>query len=338
LTISCEFTIFYNFARFDMAAPSFSLYILPSSKFEELQEAMLRIWQAGISERSLLGVLVAIAEVLRPLLPFSSLSLVRFEQGQARVYGLNITSTEPSGESRLVHSLECTNRPPFQRQRLTYNFLEMQRRLHSGKPFTCPNLLAKASWYEHEFHLAAAGIRAYASLPLLSAAKVVGCAIFGRLEPCAFTAHELGLLRDLSSAMAGVVANALANERMTDRCMQVENENTKLHSQVSQMEVAARDSGLSRACSPDLEILHDGIDDEGVGELQPVTQSTDISARLKEEERRLIEATLQTTRGRISGPNGAAVRLGLPSSTLEFRIRRLGIDKFQYRRGCQEQL
>ena len=29
----------------------------------------------------------------------------------------------------------------------------------------------------------------------------------------------------------------------------------------------------------------------------------------------------------------AARRLGLPASTLEFRIRRLDIDKFQYRRG-----
>jgi formate hydrogenlyase transcriptional activator len=41
---------------------------------------------------------------------------------------------------------------------------------------------------------------------------------------------------------------------------------------------------------------------------------------------------LRTTRGRISGPNGAAKLLGLPHSTLEFRIKKLGIDKFQFRR------
>lgn len=320
-----------------MAAPAFSPCILPSSELEELQEAMLRVWEAGISERHLPGVLAAIAEVLHRLLRFSSLSVVCFEEGQARIDGLNITSREPSRESRLVHSLEYANPTPFQRQRLTYDCLEMERRLHSGKPFTCPDLLAKTSWYEHEFHLAAAGIRAYASLPLVFADKVVGCAIFGRFELRAFTAHELVLLRGLSSAVAGVVANAFANERMTDRCMEVENENTKLHSQVSQMEVAARENGLSRACSPDFKFLHERMDDEDLGEIEPATQSTDISAQLKEEERRLIEATLHTTRGRISGPNGAAVRLGLPSSTLEFRIRRLGIDKFQYRRGSQEQ-
>jgi hypothetical protein len=37
------------------------------------------------------------------------------------------------------------------------------------------------------------------------------------------------------------------------------------------------------------------------------------------------------SRGRISGAKGAARQLGLPASTLEFRIRRLAIDKFRYR-------
>jgi len=54
-------------------------------------------------------------------------------------------------------------------------------------------------------------------------------------------------------------------------------------------------------------------------------------SHLEAEERQAIEAALRTSRGRISGANGAARRLGLPASTLEFRIRRLGIDKFRYR-------
>jgi formate hydrogenlyase transcriptional activator len=44
-----------------------------------------------------------------------------------------------------------------------------------------------------------------------------------------------------------------------------------------------------------------------------------------------IEAILRETRGRISGPDGAAARLGLPASTLESRIRALKINKHQYR-------
>lgn len=58
---------------------------------------------------------------------------------------------------------------------------------------------------------------------------------------------------------------------------------------------------------------------------------TNIGEQLREHEPESIEAALRGARGRIAGPNGAAKRLGLPASTLEFRIRRLGIDKFRYR-------
>jgi len=44
-----------------------------------------------------------------------------------------------------------------------------------------------------------------------------------------------------------------------------------------------------------------------------------------------IEAVLRETRGRISGPDGAAARLGVPASTLESRIRVLKINKHLYR-------
>jgi formate hydrogenlyase transcriptional activator len=57
-----------------------------------------------------------------------------------------------------------------------------------------------------------------------------------------------------------------------------------------------------------------------------------LSDELQATERASIETALTTSRGRVSGPGGAARRLGLPASTLEFRIRRLGIDKFRYRR------
>ena len=56
-----------------------------------------------------------------------------------------------------------------------------------------------------------------------------------------------------------------------------------------------------------------------------------VGQHLRSEEREAIETALRLSHGRISGPNGAAKRLGLPASTLEFRIKRLGIDKFAFR-------
>jgi formate hydrogenlyase transcriptional activator len=53
-------------------------------------------------------------------------------------------------------------------------------------------------------------------------------------------------------------------------------------------------------------------------------------------ERELIEAALGETRGRIAGLDGAARRLGVPRSTLEYRIQSLGIDKYRYRVEARE--
>jgi formate hydrogenlyase transcriptional activator len=56
-----------------------------------------------------------------------------------------------------------------------------------------------------------------------------------------------------------------------------------------------------------------------------------VTEQLRLQEREAIVAALQATRGKVAGANGAAQRLGMAASTLEFRIRKLGIDKFRYR-------
>jgi transcriptional regulator with GAF, ATPase, and Fis domain len=48
-------------------------------------------------------------------------------------------------------------------------------------------------------------------------------------------------------------------------------------------------------------------------------------------EREIIEGALASTRGRVSGPSGAAVKLGVPPSTLETRIKALKINKGQFK-------
>jgi len=47
----------------------------------------------------------------------------------------------------------------------------------------------------------------------------------------------------------------------------------------------------------------------------------------QEEEKEAIETALIECKGRVSGPFGAASQLGLPSSTLESKIKALNIDK-----------
>ena len=48
-------------------------------------------------------------------------------------------------------------------------------------------------------------------------------------------------------------------------------------------------------------------------------------------DREIIGAALAETKGRVSGPWGAAVRLGMPPSTLESKIRSMNIDKYSFK-------
>jgi formate hydrogenlyase transcriptional activator len=49
-------------------------------------------------------------------------------------------------------------------------------------------------------------------------------------------------------------------------------------------------------------------------------------------EKELIEAALAEAEGRVSGPKGAAAKLGIPRQTLEWKIRALKIDKLGFRK------
>ena len=56
-----------------------------------------------------------------------------------------------------------------------------------------------------------------------------------------------------------------------------------------------------------------------------------LSGALATHEKTLVEDALRASGGRVFGPSGAAVRLGIPRSTLESKIRALKIDKRRFR-------
>jgi transcriptional regulator with GAF, ATPase, and Fis domain len=63
----------------------------------------------------------------------------------------------------------------------------------------------------------------------------------------------------------------------------------------------------------------------------PPTVATAPISTLATQKKDFIEAALTESRGRVSGPFGAAARLGVPSSTLESKIRALKIDKERFK-------
>ena len=56
-----------------------------------------------------------------------------------------------------------------------------------------------------------------------------------------------------------------------------------------------------------------------------------LNGELLQQERNIIEAALSESRGRVSGPAGAAAKLGVPTRTLDSKIKRLGIDKYRFK-------
>jgi transcriptional regulator with GAF, ATPase, and Fis domain len=63
----------------------------------------------------------------------------------------------------------------------------------------------------------------------------------------------------------------------------------------------------------------------------PVQSHSKLIEHRNAEERRIIEYALADCRGRIGGPSGAAAKLGIPRSTLESKIKALGIRKSQFK-------
>jgi transcriptional regulator with GAF, ATPase, and Fis domain len=68
-----------------------------------------------------------------------------------------------------------------------------------------------------------------------------------------------------------------------------------------------------------------------VAELKPELDLTRQSRQLAAQQKEMIEVALRESGGRVSGPTGAAARLGIPGSTLESKIKSLRINKNRFR-------
>jgi PAS domain S-box-containing protein len=67
---------------------------------------------------------------------------------------------------------------------------------------------------------------------------------------------------------------------------------------------------------------------------QPVAEpksQVELSRKLAAQEKEMIEAALRESGGRVSGPSGAAAKLGIPGSTLDSKIRSLKINKNRFK-------
>jgi formate hydrogenlyase transcriptional activator len=234
----------------------------PSSDWDSQRFAlMLRTWEAVSGERELPGVLAALAEVLLPVVPFDSIGIIDFnceptaqdDSGKHQLFALHVVGITPlQGETpeQLSQRLQPLARPLNEtRPRAPYPPVSEQE-LKAADPFACDDLLAKSTWYEHEFHMARSGIRSYAAVPLVSRGRVIGVASFTRLQARPFPREELTVLRDVGQALSVATANALANKEIRKLREQLEAENISLRAQLGQApwfeEILAHSAALKR--------------------------------------------------------------------------------------------
>ena len=77
------------------------------------------------------------------------------------------------------------------------------------------------------------------------------------------------------------------------------------------------------------------VDESWLGERAVASESSSqrLSEKLASQEKEMIESALAASNGRVSGPSGAAAKLGIPQSTLDSKIKSLKINKHRFRKS-----
>jgi formate hydrogenlyase transcriptional activator len=206
---------------------------------ERRHALVLRAWEATNIERDLRSVMGAVAEVLSPHVPIDGMGIVVWSGtfpngGPPRLLDIHVPGglSNQTVDEILRDADKPMDRPP-DRPIVPYDEA-LSRDMEAGLPYTCPDLLAKKTWYPHEHRLIAQGIRAYTSVPMKVRGRLIGNAVFTRRTPVEFDQDQLSLLSDVSRALSVAVANALANEEIRALRDQLESENVELRAQLGQ--------------------------------------------------------------------------------------------------------
>jgi len=76
------------------------------------------------------------------------------------------------------------------------------------------------------------------------------------------------------------------------------------------------------------------VDESWLSAAPPLDRRLGLAGALAAHEKVIVEEALRASGGRVFGPSGAAARLGIPRSTLEWKIRALKINKSRFRMGA----
>jgi formate hydrogenlyase transcriptional activator len=188
---------------------------------------VLGVWEAVSAERSVVGVLEATADALVRVVPFDAVAL--FSHGDDGRWPFVVGVPYRDGES----PRDYLRRPEFSARMPT-----PAKPVRGDEHFVldavqvCDDLLEREAWFPFEREFAESGIRAYASVPLLTRGSLIGGAMFMRVDPAPFPPDQVAVLAAASRAFAVAVANARANDEIARLREEVEAENLELKAQL----------------------------------------------------------------------------------------------------------
>ncbi len=214
--------------------------VFPPVGYDERRDSLaLRAWEAVSSERHLQRVLEAVTDVLLPAVPYMALAIVHFDGLKHDLYALHVVG-DPHLEGETLDEFFRRTASPSPRQtdvptrpRIPYP-VDADASTKVCAAYTCRDILAKEAWYDHEFNMAAGGIRAYTSVPLIVRDELIGVAAYSRTEPVAFTVEQVGILQAASRALGVAVSNALANQEIRKLRDELQAENVALRTVLGQ--------------------------------------------------------------------------------------------------------
>ena len=178
----------------------------------------------------------------------------------------------------------------------------------SGRAVVLERISLKRYPSEYTRRMSEQGLRSGCSIPLTTPHATLGTLCFGSMEISAFRPTDTALLTYLAQEVALILENQLAAEAIEDL-------KRKLSAELGDT-AFIKDPISDLLTAPGDEIHHNRV--------------SSAQQTLREVERGHIISVLQETHGVLGGPSGAAARLGLKRTTLQYKMQRLGIARPQH--------
>jgi len=187
---------------------------------QERQRALLEINNAIIANLDRDSLLQAIAETLRPLLPFDRATL---------------TLLDPASDVLKVHALASTTGT----KRFLKPGMEFPRKgsalavVYENKQPLIRHHLEKGPWLGIEQNLHKEGIRSYVAVPLMAKGQPFGTLNLGSQEPEAYSQADVEFLTQVAQQVALAVENMMVYEEITELKSRLEQENLYLQEEIT---------------------------------------------------------------------------------------------------------